>query len=295
MQNHQITIIGAGPAGIAAGIQLKRYGLDPVIFEPGNIGGLLLNANLVENYPGFPNGIPGPILVELFRKQIENLSLDIRKERVLNLDYRNDSFLIVTDQEIHISEYVVIASGTNAKTLRLSVSDPTLFEHILYEVYYIKDVKDKEIAVIGGGDAAFDYALNLSKRNNITILNRSDNVKCLQLLWERVLTKKKIKYVPNIEVKSIEDADGRMTLNLLSKDMVNSTLTIDYLLIAVGRNSASSFLLNDLKKAEEYLVSNGRLHYVGDVRNENYRQVSIAVGDGIKAAMKIYDSINLHL
>ena len=168
MKTEKVAIIGAGPAGISTAIQLKRYGINPVLFEKGEVGGLLKNANLVENYPGFPEGISGLNLIELFKKQLKNLSLKIFYEEIKRLDYANNIFLLKTPEKLFYSSIVVIASGTKPKR-------PTHFEisenaknKIFYEVYPLLKVKKKQIIIIGAGDAAFDYALNLAKNNKIT-------------------------------------------------------------------------------------------------------------------------------
>ena len=110
MKTENVAIIGAGPAGIAAGIQLKRYGIIPVIFEKDKPGGLLRNANLVENYPGFPDGISGLELANLFVMQLNKESLNIIIETVKSLDFNNESFIIETSKKAYCFQIVLIAS-----------------------------------------------------------------------------------------------------------------------------------------------------------------------------------------
>ena len=151
-----MVIIGAGPAGLSTAIQLKRYDIEPTLLEKEEIGGLLRNANLVENYPGFPSGVPGPELVKLFKKQLENAQIKVYFEKVLELDYKNGLFSIKTNQKKITCRIVVIASGTKPRKLS-NLDLPTEIEnHIFYEIYPLTQVTNKKIAIIGAGDAAFD-------------------------------------------------------------------------------------------------------------------------------------------
>ena len=190
-----MVIIGAGPAGISTAIQLKRYGVEPTLLEKKEIGGLLKNANLVENYPGFPSGVPGPELVKLFKKQLENIQIKVHFEKVLELDYKNGLFSIKTNQKKITCRIIVIASGTKPRKLSYPDLPAKIENHIFYEIYPLTQVENKKIAIIGAGDAAFDYALNLSKQNKVTILNRGEEVKCLPLLWKRAMETKNISYL----------------------------------------------------------------------------------------------------
>ncbi|MBU1708243.1 FAD-dependent oxidoreductase, partial [bacterium] len=107
-----VVVIGAGPAGIATAIQLRRHGIEPVLFEQNSVGGLLRNANLVENYPGFPEGIAGPALVALFQQQLENAGVVVHNEKVLELEFREEAFFINTEHRTAQFPIAVIASGT---------------------------------------------------------------------------------------------------------------------------------------------------------------------------------------
>ena len=115
MKKQQVIIIGAGPAGLTAALQLKRFGIPALLFEGERIGGLLHNANLVENYPGFPRGVSGPKLVNLLNKQIETIGVDIHYEKVKKFEYDGKSFVVSTDQNEYRAEIAVIASGTKAR------------------------------------------------------------------------------------------------------------------------------------------------------------------------------------
>ena len=144
MKIEDVIIIGAGPAGIAAAIQLRRYGLTPVLLEKDHIGGLLVNANLVENYPGFPQGISGVELVKLFQSQLELTGVTVSFEEVLHLDY-DESFIIRTSQRELRSRIAVVASGTWPRQAEFP---PEAADRIFYEVSPIAGVEHKKIVII---------------------------------------------------------------------------------------------------------------------------------------------------
>lgn len=285
MKVEDVVIIGAGPAGIAAAIQLKRFGLDPVVLEKSYIGGLLVNANLVENYPGFPLGIPGLALAKLFEAQLECTGVSVSVEEVMELDH-DGSFILKTSRRELGSRFVVVASGTHPKTFEGIETHGDVSAKVFHEVYPIADVQGKKIAIIGAGDAAFDYALNLSRENSVSILNRTDRLKCLPLLWERAARVPRIIYSENVGLSMIaNDRDG---LVLSGKSPAGAWgLEVDYAIFAIGRKPHLDFLSERLKVKAERLESEGLLHFVGDVKNDIFRQTSIAVGDGVRAAMRI--------
>lgn len=285
MHQYKVIIIGAGPAGIACAVQLKRYGIESIVIEKNEIGGLLINANLVENYPGFPEGIKGKELVELFKTQLNNAEISVIKENVLNVDY-SDNFIIKTDKNIYYSEFLVIASGTKPKKLPVLNNLPEFKGRVYFEVNEIEQVRGKNIIVIGAGDAAFDYSINLSKYNAITILNRSNRKKCLPLLYERSLNIKNIKYIENISPVNMGISDDRLVITTNRSEYLK--MDADILLVAIGRNPNLDFLDDNFVQLLDKL-ENRNLFFTGDVKNGNYRQTAISTGDGIKAAMMIYE------
>ena len=283
-----VVIIGAGPAGIATAIQLKRYNVEPLILEQNEIGGLLRNANLVENYPGFPEGISGLALVELFKKQLDNTGIKVSFERVLELEHNGRAFSTRTDRRVIASDVVVIAAGTKPKEILHHPISDDINNRVFYEIYPIIKVENKKIGIIGAGDAAFDYALNLSKRNDVIIFNRSNRVSCIPLLWERGMKSDNISYSPNITVRDIFKADNKLLLNCVKNhNREELSVCVDFLIIAIGREPRLDFIGEEIRKHSADLIKSDRLYMVGDVNNEIYRQTAICAGDGVKAAMKI--------
>jgi len=289
MKINDVLIIGAGPAGIAAGMQLKRYGLEPVLLERAEIGGLLKNANLVENYPGFPGGISGPALVKLFERQVSDLSIRILYQEVTKLDIeKGHYFLAETRKSVYYSRRVVVATGTQPRRFQGFEIPEELKPHIFYEVYPLLDTSGKEIAIVGAGDAAFDYAINLAWRNQVTILNHSLGLKCLPLLWERTKAESQIEYRENTAITSIKPHPFSGMLLECTTPAGPVTLRADYLIGAIGREPYLDFLSEQVIDLTPELEQQGLLYFIGDVKNGLYRQTSISVGDGVRAAMQIY-------
>lgn len=272
----KIGIIGAGPAGVTAAVQLLRNGIKPIIFEKAEIGGLLRNANLIENILGFPNGISGTKYCELLKMQLNNLSPEIIHSEVISLSYQDD-FIIKTKQTEYHFDIIINAAGTLPNKLELFKDCPLAD----YEIVKLKDMKEKEIAIIGGGDAAFDYAMNLSTHSKGTILNRGCEMKAIEILKERVLANSNIKYISNISVLSYLIIDNQIIL----KTNINE-IVADYVLIAIGRRENRDFI--DIENTTyNKLINDEKLFECGDIKNGIYRQASIAIGDAMLAAMKI--------
>jgi thioredoxin reductase len=288
MKSEDVVIIGAGPGGLAAALQLHRYGIKPLIFEKNQVGGLLHNANLVENYPGFPGGIPGPALVSIFEEQLKDISLRITLEEVTKLNHTENQFQVTTSERIYHPQIVVVASGTKPRVFTdLEIPDE-LADQVYYEVYPLLNFQGKQIAIVGAGDAAFDYALNLGRSNDIHIFNRGTQISCLPLLWERAKAHPRIKYQLNIQISRLSAApEGRLLLECITPTGADSIIA-HALIGALGRDAQLDFISSQFSQKAIQLESSGKLYYVGDVVNGMYRQTAIAVGNGILAAMKIY-------
>ena len=288
MNQEQVTIIGAGPSGLATALQLKRYGIEPFVIEKERIGGLLHNANLVENYPGFPGGIPGPQLVDLFTRQVLSHDLRLLLAHLEKLEYRNGQFEFTLAGQTYHSSLAVIASGTKPRLLRdLHIPDE-IQESVYYEVYPLLGVKEKQITIVGAGDAAFDYGLNLAQHNDITILNRGYRISCLPLLWERARVNSRIDYHQQTRITRLSAGSGGKIAIECDSPQGSKSFTSEYLIVAIGREPNLDFISGQFAEKAIQLENSGKLYYVGDVVNGLYRQTAIAVGDGIFAAMKIY-------
>jgi len=284
-------VVGAGPAGLAAALQLRRYGRRVRLFEAARPGGLLWNANRVENYPGFPGGIPGPDLVRAFLAQAAAGGVEIVPEVVQSLDWGDGLFRAETASGVTEARAAAVASGTRPRLLTGFPVPEALRARVVYEVAGLLDLAGARVVIVGAGDAAFDYALTLGAQNSVIILNRGEQVKCLPLLWERALACPSITYRPGTAVIGLAvDPAGGMTVECSSP---GGPLAIqaDQLIGAIGRDPHLDFVSAPLRERTSEPEDRGILHFVGDVKNGIFRQTAIAVGDGIRAAMAIHHAL----
>lgn len=261
---YKVIIIGAGPAGMACALQLKRYGIDALLLEANLPGGLLNNAHKVENHLGFPQGITGTELIKHFTAQLTDHKIKITQDFVEKINF-NDNFEIYGAKQVYQSEKLILATGTSSIK-----PDIKLKEKIFFDVVDLLHVKNKRIVIVGAGDAAFDYAINLAQHNRVTILNRSTKIKALPILQKIVTENSNINYIDNVFID----------------DYLKSN-ECDYLLFAIGRKPNKPKYANEMAAAESELIKRKKLFLIGDIKNDIYRQTSLAVADGIKAAMEI--------
>lgn len=286
MKEETVTIIGAGPAGIAAAIQLKRSGIDPFVVEKECVGGLLKNAHWVENYPGFPEGIAGIDLVSLFERQLGRYVPEVLFEEAINVGLDGQAFCVATTARRWASRIVVVASGTKPRKDPDVAIGPGAGERIFYDMYPLRDVAEKRIAIVGAGDAAFDYALNLGRDNDILILSRTEKSRCLPLLSERAARSPRIKVLDRTIVRRIVAGGEGLNIECLSREKQTAG-QVDFLVFAIGRQTSLDFLSETVRKRQRELEEQGRLYLIGDAHHGRFRQTAIAVGDGIEAAMRI--------
>lgn len=282
MKDEDVIIIGGGPAGISCAVQLSRCGIKPIIFEKEKLGGLLINANLVENYPGFPKGISGLELTKLLKEQLKKQKIKVFFEEVLVLTPGKEYLKITTNKNSFNAKFAVVASGTRPKKFEECVIQDKLNPKIFYEVYPLRSLQNKIVAIVGAGDAAFDYALSLKKHNEVIILNRKETTKCIPILLERVEKSANISYKKNIEIQKIAPSGHAIMLECITPEG-SISIEADYLLFAIGREPCLDFLSPEIK--------NDRIYLAGDVKNDIFRQTAIAAGNGIKTAMEIYNRI----
>jgi thioredoxin reductase len=287
MNEYPVVIIGAGPAGMAAALQLRRHEVAALLLEGDQVGGLLRNANLVENYPGFPQGIRGTELVRLFEDQLQRWSVAVTYERALHIGYDGQRFRVHTNRESYSSRVLVYAAGTRPRELGDPQVPDSVRDRFFFHVAPILDRQGRDILIIGAGDAAFDYALNMARKNAVIILNRGARTRCLPLLRARVARHEHIEYRQNHRVTALDKNGEGGVLVRYEHQGEAGQMQVDYVIAAIGRGPNLTLLESGLGKAIKRLQASGDLCLIGDVRQDRCRQTAIAVGDGVLAAMEI--------
>jgi thioredoxin reductase len=259
-----VGIVGGGIGGIATAVQLKRYGIDALIFEREAIGGLIRNAYSVENTMFFPDGIKGVKVVEILQEYVKKYELKILYEEVVRILKKGNLFRVITNKGEYTFKYVVIASGTKPKRLNLNTS------RLFYHVIDVPEGNFERVLIIGGGDVAFDYALTMSERaKEVIILTRSEP-KALPLLREYIKERKNVSVVKG-QVLDVGERLAKTTAG---------NFEFDVILVAIGREPNLDFAREVLNEENVFLV--------GDVKNGIYRQTALSIADGIKTAMEIW-------
>ncbi|MCK4718836.1 MAG: NAD(P)/FAD-dependent oxidoreductase [Thermoplasmata archaeon] len=273
-------VIGAGPAGLAAATQLARTDQSVLVLERKRLGGLLWNANLVENYPGFPGGIGGQELASLMVEQARQAGVRFEMEEVMELTEDAVGFVVVGRENEWKTRTVILAAGTCPKKPIFRGLETLGQGAVEYEVADLpENLEEKEVLVVGGGDAAFDHALNIvSRGGKAVICHKGERAGALALLVRRASEEKSIDVLAGVALEGCEPG-GRWVLASLSSGEV---LDVDHILLACGRVANDRLLAEPLPRG---------LFPIGDMVNGHYRQAAIAVGDGLRAAMRIEEML----
>lgn len=284
-----VAIIGSGPAGVTATVQLKRLGASVKLFEKDEVGGLVRNAFCVENYPGFPNGISGEKLSRLLKKHLSRFAIQPIFENVKLCTFADDKFHILHDSGLTLANTLVIATGTLPKTIDINRIDKCTSHKFSCEITSFRQSTGLRFAIIGGGDAAFDYALTLARNNSVLILNRGEKLKCNKILRNLCDQTPNISYFNNTIVERADPNAQGLWLTCKREGNISNEFFVDYVIFAVGREPNVQLIDGSILENKNDLEEAKRFFLVGDVKNGLYRQTAISVGDGMRAAMEIYD------
>jgi thioredoxin reductase (NADPH) len=298
---YKVIIIGSGPAGLTAALYAARSQLKPLVFEGMTPGGQLLTATEVENYPGFPEGVQGPELMESFRKQAERFGTEIISTIVEKVDFLHRPFTIWSiEQRKYQSHAVIIAMGSSYKWLGLE-SEEKLKGHGVSACATCDGFffKDKEVIVIGGGDTAMEEALFLTRlASKVTIIHRRDQFRASKIMSDRVLGHPKINIIWNSIVEEIVgDPDTTGVTGVLIKNVLNGNrdnVLCSGVFIAIGHKPNTSLFegILDIDKNGYLVTKPGSTHTsvegvfaCGEVQDNTYRQVIVSAGSGSMAAI----------
>jgi thioredoxin reductase (NADPH) len=291
LKQPRIAIIGAGPAGLAAALQLRRYDMVSDLFEKNRPGGLLRNAWRIENYPGFPQGVGGETLADLMLEQARIHGARIIPEAVTGLSGGSTGYRLETSQRQADYDIVIIASGTKPKKLACLVGSPETTSFLCYDIQSLRAGKGETIGIIGGGDAAHDYALSLAEAGHcVKLFYRGPRPNCLPLLEEYVKNNRNIHSFPDRELESGVIERGTFRIRLRHKNAPEE-YELNSLVVAIGRDPELGFVGEGISDRLDSFRSGDGIYFVGDVCNGLHRQAAIAAGNGMKSAMAIQTTI----
>lgn len=297
MVTENLIIIGSGPSGYTAAIYAARESLSPLMISGFPKGGQLMLTTTVDNYPGFPDGILGPDLMELMRKQAEKFGTRFIDENVTSVDLKKKPFEVRVGDSVYYSNTVIISTGASSNWMGLESEKKFIGKGVsscaTCDAFFFKN---KDVIVVGGGDSAMEEALFLTKfASSVTIVHRRDVFRASKIMQEKVMQNPRIKILWNCTIEEIlgkEKVEG-VTLRDL-KTGQKADMKIRGVFVAIGHSPNTAFLNGQLELDKRgYLVTTdevktkiGGVFAAGDVVDHIYRQAITAAGSGAKAAME---------
>jgi thioredoxin reductase (NADPH) len=291
-QIRDVIIIGSGPAGYTAAIYAARAQLEPLVFEGSQYGGALMTTTDVENYPGFPEGIMGPELMEHMRAQAERFGADIQSKDVTAVDLLGDVKKVTVDATTYLARSVILAMGAQARYLGAPGEQELLGRGVsscaTCDGFFFRD---QDIAVVGGGDSAMEEATFLTKfAQSVTVVHRRDEFRASKIMLDRAQKNDKIRWRTGVTVDKVAGENGVTGLELSD----GSTLDVSGMFVAIGHDPRSELVRGQVEvdedgyvivKAPSTATSVDGVFAAGDLVDHTYRQAVTAAGTGCSAAI----------
>jgi thioredoxin reductase (NADPH) len=292
----EVIIIGGGPAGLTAGLYTSRAGLKSLLLEKGVFGGQITNAEHVENFPGFPQGISGIELGDRMREQAEKYSLKIESDEATGIEIQANKKIIKTLDATYTTSTLILAGGSVRKKLGVPGEDKYLGKGVSYcatcDSAFFRDVP---VVVVGGGDAALTEALHLVKHaSTVTVIHRRHELRATHILRERAFAEPKIRFLWSTTIAAIEGNDMVKRVRLANVQTGKiSQLETAGVFISVGFEPATELVKGTLSLDEVgHIITNEKMETsvpgvlaAGDIRHNSARQAITAAGDGATAAI----------
>lgn len=295
---HDVVIVGSGPAGYTAAVYTARAGMAPVVVAGAlDAGGALMTTTEVENFPGFPEGVMGPDLMDQMRAQAERFGADVRFEDATALDLTGEIKTVTIDDETLLARTVILATGSAYRHMDVDGEDRLAGRGVSYcatcDGFFFRD---KDIAVIGGGDSAMEEATFLTRfADKVTVVHRRDALRASKAMADRAVADPKIDFAWNATVASVNGDEKVTGLTLASTvDGTESELPVDGVFVAIGHLPRTELLRGqvDLDEAGYIVVDEPStrtnlpgVFACGDAVDHTYRQAITAAGSGCRAAL----------
>jgi len=294
----ELIIVGGGPAGYTAALYAARANLQPLVIEGFAWGGQLMITSDVENYPGYPDGIMGPAMMQDFRRQAERFGAEFLTDDVTKVDFTEHPLRVWVGDDEYAAESVIVATGATARQLGLESERTLQGRGVSYcAVCDAAFFRDKQVVVVGGGDSAMEEAVFLTKfATKVSLVHRRNDFRASQIMLDRARNNEKIEFVTPYVVDEVLNENGN-TSGVLIRDLETDEtreLPTDGLFVAVGHDPNTKLFLDQLDHDEAgYLMTKPGstetnregVFAAGDVVDHTYRQAVTAAGSGAMAAL----------
>jgi thioredoxin reductase (NADPH) len=304
---HETVILGSGCAGLTAAIYAARSNLKPIVLEGHEPGGQLSITTLVENFPGWPEGIQGPELIENMRKQAMRFGAEFRLGHLVKVDLSKHPFVLDLGRETLLTRTLIIASGASARWLGLP-SEQALIGHGVSSCATCDGFffGGKEIAVVGGGDSAMEEALFLTRfASKVTLLHRREHFRASRIMLDRAIAHPKIHFQTNVIIEEVLGVEEKEVRGVRLRDRLTgaeSVLPISGLFLGIGHEPNAKMFEGQIdldedgyiRTHEQVLTRVPGVYACGDVQDRRYRQAITAAGSGCMAALEVEKYLEEH-
>jgi thioredoxin reductase (NADPH) len=294
---YKVLILGGGPTGLSAALYAARADLEPLVLTGMQLGGQVAITHIVENYPGFPNGVGGPELVDLFQRQAEKFGATLEFDTAVEVDFTQKPYRVKGYSAEYLADTVIIATGATPRTLDIPGEEEFTGRGVSYcgtcDGWFFKD---KEVVVVGGGDSAMEEGTFLTRyASKVTVVHRRDSLRAGTILQKRAFDNPKMEFIWDTTIKKIEGNGAVQTLELENtKTQESSTFSTDGVFIFIGHTPNTQLFEGILDMDDSgYLEVNRHMETnvpgvfaAGEAADPHFRQVITSAGMGAAAAMQ---------